>query len=69
MSLSGDYHSLLPEVSQQTLLIPSDYFFCPYWVLNVALFGLFLLGFLIGIGSVYGWKQLFFRILTLLNQI
>ena len=60
---------LIQEVSENILVIPADYFYCPYWLLNIGGFLIFILGFIVGIGSIYGWRKLFFRILTLLNQI
>jgi hypothetical protein len=60
---------LIQGVSENILVIPADYFYCPYWLLNIGGFLIFILGFFVGIGSIYGWRKLFFRILTLLNQI
>jgi hypothetical protein len=60
---------LIQGVSENILVIPADYFYCPYWLLNIGGFLIFILGFIAGIGSIYGWKKLFFKILTLLNQI
>lgn len=60
---------LIQGVSENILVIPADYFYCPYWLLNIGGICLFLLGVFIGIGSVFGWKRLFFRILTLWNLI
>lgn len=60
---------LIQGVSENILVIPADYFYCPYWLLNIGGFLIFILGFIVGIGSIYGWRKLFFRILTLLNQI
>jgi hypothetical protein len=60
---------IIQGVSEKVLIIPADYFYCPYWLLNIGGFFIFALGIIIGIGSIYGWKRLFFRILTLWNQI
>ena len=60
---------LIQGVSENILVIPADYFYCPYWLLNIGGFLIFILGFIVGIGSIYGWRKLFFKILTLLNQI
>jgi hypothetical protein len=60
---------ILQGVSENVLVISADYFYCPYWVLNIGGFLIFMLGLIVGIGSIYGWRKLFFRILTLVNQI
>jgi len=60
---------LIQGVSENILVIPADYFYCPYWLLNIGGFLIFILGFIVGIGSIYGWRKLFFKILTILNQI
>jgi len=60
---------LIQGVSENILVIPAEYFYCPYWLLNIGGFLIFILGFIVGIGSIYGWRKLFFKILTLLNQI
>ena len=60
---------LIQGVSENILVIHADYFYCPYWLLNIGGFLIFAIGIIIGIGSIYGWKKLFFKILTLLNQI
>ena len=60
---------LIQGVSENILVIPADYFYCPYWLLNIGGFLIFILGFIVGIGSIYRWRKLFFKILTLLNQI
>jgi hypothetical protein len=51
-------------LSQDVILVPAGSFYCPYWLLNVMLFSCFILGAIIGIGSVYGWKKLYLRIMT-----
>jgi hypothetical protein len=61
--------SFLPSVSEGVLVIPSDYFYCPYWFLNAGGILIFIIGLIIGFGSVYGWKKLFFRILVFANRI
>ena len=66
VSLNTD---IMQAVSQNIVFIPAEYFYCPYWLLNIGGFLIFILGFIVGIGSIYGWRKLFFRILTLLNQI
>jgi len=59
MNFNG-YGIIEPNI--QTFIIPATSFYSPYWVLNLMLFAMFLLGLIIGVGSVYGWKRLFFRI-------
>jgi hypothetical protein len=46
------------------ILIPAGSFFCPYWMLDLAIILIFWLGLIIGFGSAFGWKQLYFRIMT-----
>lgn len=60
---------ITPDRTLDLITIPANYFYCPYWVLNVALFLIFVLGLIIGIGSIYGWKKLFLQIVTLVNRI
>lgn len=59
MNFNG-YGIIEPNI--QTVIIPATSFYSPYWVLNLMLFAMFLLGLIIGVGSVYGWKRLFFKI-------
>lgn len=54
---------------QDTVIIPASSFYAPYWVLNLMLFGVFMAGLIIGIGSTYGWRQLYFRISMILSEI
>jgi hypothetical protein len=58
----------IQEATQDVILVPAESFFCPYWMINTGGFLLFMAGIIIGVGSVYGWKKLFFRILILMNQ-
>ena len=59
MNFNG-YGIIDPNI--QTVIIPATSFYAPYWVLNLMLFATFIIGLIIGFGSVYGWKRLFFRI-------
>jgi len=42
----------------QMIQIPADSFYAPYWLVNVALIAIFA----IGVGTGYGWKNIWRRI-------
>ena len=56
------------EPDVQTIIIPATSFYSPYWVLNLMLFAAFIIGLIIGFGSFYGWKRLFFKIQMIIAE-
>jgi hypothetical protein len=59
-----------PEsVSVDWILISVDYFYCPYWLLNVGIISLFVIGVIYGFGCGYGWKRLYFAIQMLILRL
>lgn len=40
----------------QMMQIPANYYFSPWWVLGLMLFGMFIVGMIYGMGAAIGWK-------------
>lgn len=45
---------VIPGTSVRLITIPAEYFYCPYWLLNVFLVGMFVVGLAIGAVVVWG---------------
>lgn len=44
----------IPGTSVRLISIPAEYFFCPYWTLDLILLGIFAAGLAIGAFAVWG---------------
>ncbi|WOF15998.1 hypothetical protein F1737_04410 [Methanoplanus sp. FWC-SCC4] len=68
MKIISPVEALVNSGNADLIVISANSFYCPYWFLNLSLFSVFLLGLIIGFGSVYGWKQLFFKLMTIFSH-
>ncbi len=53
----------------QMMQIPANYYFSPWWVLGVLLFGMFVLGMTWGMMAVVGWKEFVQKIKILIFNL
>lgn len=53
----------------QLMQIPADYYFSPWWVLGLMLFGMFIFGMVYGMGTVIGWMEFVQKIRVLIFNL
>jgi hypothetical protein len=53
----------------QMMQIPANYYFSPWWVLGLMLFGMFIVGMIYGMGAVIGWKEFVQKIRILIFNL
>lgn len=47
----------IPGTSVQLISIPAEYFYCPYWLLDLFLVGMFVAGIIAGAVAVWGPQE------------